>query len=140
MARRRRDDDAAIGMTPLIDVVLNLLIFYVVTTAFLDREIALQLPESQASSIPQEKKKLTIEVGRERGQLALDGKRVSIEALDQAVGAEARANRIRAVEIRADKLAVHGRVVEVMGIVKKHGVDSVGIAVTQPPARTAGAR
>jgi biopolymer transport protein ExbD len=131
MARRRgSDDEAAIGMTPLIDVVLNLLIFYVVTTAFVDREILLQLPESQASSVPQEQKKLTIELGREPGQLALDGKRLTVQALDQTIAAEARAGRVRAVEIRADKAAVHGRVVEVMGIVKKHGIDAVGIAVS----------
>ena len=40
MARRQRDDEeATLGLTPLIDVVLLLLIFYIVTTAFVDREI-----------------------------------------------------------------------------------------------------
>ena len=33
------------------------------------------------------------------------------------------------VEIRADKNVIHGRVVEVLGIVKKHGIENVGIAV-----------
>ena len=47
------------------------------------------------------------------------------------IGQEAQADNISAVEIRADTQVVHGRVVEVLGIVKKHGVDNVGIAVKQ---------
>ena len=129
MAKRRpQDEDAALGLTPLIDVVLLLLIFYMVTTAFVDREIELQLPESQSSAVPDERKKLRIELGR-RGEVALNGQLMTVERLDRTIGAEARADQIRSVEIRADKLVVHGRVVEVLGIVKKHGVENVGIAV-----------
>ncbi len=113
---------------PLIDVVLLLLIFYMVTTAFVEREIKLELPESQSSALPDEKKKFTIEIGRD-GAIALNGKRTSIDSLDRRIGREAQAGNIRAVEIRADKLVIHGRVIEVLGIVKKHGVDNVGIAV-----------
>jgi biopolymer transport protein ExbD len=112
----------------LIDVVLLLLIFYMVTTAFVDREIELQLPDSQSSAVPDERKKFRIELGR-RGEVALNGQLMTVERLDRTIAAEARADQIRAVEIRADKLVVHGRVVEVLGIVKKHGVENVGIAV-----------
>lgn len=129
-ARVRDDEEAGLSLTPLIDVVLLLLIFYVVTTAFIDREIELKLPESQSSAIPEERKKLTIELGI-GGALALNGEPITIERLDRTIGREARAETIRAVEIRADKRVVHGRVIEVLGIVKKHGVDNVGIAVKQ---------
>ena len=56
---------------------------------------------------------------------------MSVARLDAVIEAEAAQDNIRSVEIRADKLVIHGRVVEVLGIVKKHGVDSVGIAVKQ---------
>jgi biopolymer transport protein ExbD len=129
LARRPTDEEiAVIGMTPLVDVVLLLLIFYIVTTAFVDREIQLQLPESDASSVPQEKMKFTVEIGV-NGALALNGKRVTIDVLDRTMEAEAAANNIQSVEIRADTNVVHGRVVQVMGIIKKHGVDAIGIAV-----------
>ena len=50
MAKRRAsDEEAALTMTPLVDVVLLLLIFYIVTTSFVDREIDLQLPDSGIS-------------------------------------------------------------------------------------------
>ena len=130
MAKRRTEEEASLSMTPLIDVVLLLLIFYIVTTSFVDREIDLQLPESDASAIPEEKKKFMIELGRE-GELALNGERISLVQLDATIGREAEADNIQSVEIRADRLVVHGRVVEVLGIVKRHGVDAVGIAVKQ---------
>ncbi len=117
-------------MTPLIDMVLLLLIFYIVTTSFVDREIVLQLPESQASQVPEEKKKFTVELGA-GGKMALNGERITIEGFDRVIGAEALADNVRAVEIRADRLVIHGRVVEVLGIVKKHGIENVGIAVEQ---------
>ncbi len=129
MARRRaEDEEAVLGLTPLIDVVLLLLIFYIVTTAFVDREIELQLPDSQSSQVIEEKKKYTIELGI-GGAIALNGEVVTISVLDERIGQQARADAIRAVEIRADRRVVHGRVIEVLGIVKKHGIDAVGIAV-----------
>jgi biopolymer transport protein ExbD len=128
--RAREEEEATLSLTPLIDVVLLLLIFYVVTTAFIDRAIDLQLPESQSSAIPDEKKKLTIELGV-GGALALNGEPITIERLDRGIEREAKADMIKAVEIRADRRVIHGRVVEVLGIVKKHGIDNVGIAVKQ---------
>jgi biopolymer transport protein ExbD len=128
--RTRDSDDTGLSMTPLIDVVLLLLIFYVVTTAFADREIELQLPDSQSSQVPKEKKKYVVELGI-GGAVALNGNPITVEAFDIVIGEAAAADDIRAVEIRADRRVVHGRVVEVLGIVKKHGVDNVGIAVKQ---------
>jgi biopolymer transport protein ExbD len=130
MARPSRDEEANLSMTPLIDVVLLLLIFYVVTTAFVDREITLELPESDASAIPEEKKKFTVEIGQS-GALALNGRAMTIELLDRTIEVAAAADDIQSVEIRADRNVIHGRVVQVLGIVKKHGVDSIGIAVKQ---------
>ncbi len=131
MARSRsEDEEATLSLTPLIDVVLLLLIFFVVTTVFDDREIELQLPESQSSQVIEEKKKFVVELGV-GGALALNGEPTTIERLDRIIAAEAAVDAIRAVEIRADKRVIHGRVVEVLGIVKKNGVDNVGIAVKQ---------
>ncbi len=132
MARRRGEfDESGLTMTPLIDVVLLLLIFFVVTTSFQDREIELQLPESDSSAIPDEKKKFVIEIGRESGELALNGERITIKGLDRAISVEASADNIQSVEIKADEYVYHRRVIEVLGIVKKHGVEAVGIAVRE---------
>ena len=128
--RTRESEESVLSLTPLIDVVLLLLIFFVVTTVFSEREIELQLPESQSSQVPPEKRKYVVELGT-GGGLALNGNLITIENFDSAIGEAAAAGEIRAVEIRADRMVVHGRVVEVLGIVKKHGVDNVGIAVKQ---------
>ena len=134
MARTRVEEEVSLSMTPLIDVVLLLLIFYVVTTSFVDRAVDLQLPESDASAIPEEKKKFTIELGP-AGELAINGERTTVEAIDIVIGREAANDNVQSVEIRADRNVIHGRVVEVLGIVKKHGVEAVGIAVKQKRAR-----
>ncbi len=132
MARRRREfDESGLSMTPLIDVVLLLLIFFVVTSSFQDREIELQLPESDSSAIPEEKKKFVIEIGRGPDELAINGERITIEGIDRLIEAEAAADNIQSVEIKADEYVYHRRVIEVLGIVKKHGVEAVGIAVRQ---------
>lgn len=132
MARRGQEiEEATLSMTPLIDVVLLLLIFYIVTTSFQDREIELQLPESESSAIPEEKKKFVIEIGRTAGELALNGELTTIEAIDRTIEREAAIDNIRSVEIKADEFVYHGRVIQVLGIVKKHGVEAVGIAVKQ---------
>ena len=91
--------------------------FYVVTTAFVDREIQLELPESDASAIPEEKKKFTVEIGQS-GALALNGKAMTIELLDRTIEVAAAADDIQSVEIRADRNVIHGRVVQVLGVVK----------------------
>ena len=132
MARRRREfEESGLSMTPLIDVVLLLLIFYVVTTAFQDREIELMLPESDSSAIPEEKKKFVIEIGRAEGELAMNGERISIDGIDRVIQVEAANDNIQSVEIKADEYVYHRRVIQVLGIVKKHGVDAVGIAVRE---------
>ena len=133
MAASNNDEEAGLSMTPLVDIVLLLLIFYIVTTAFVDREVELQLPESDASAVPDEKKQFTIEVGL-NGELALNGKTTSLVDLDSTIGAEAAADNIRSVEIRCDERNPFKRFVEVLGIVKKHGVEKVGIAVKQRQA------
>lgn len=130
MARVRVEEEVSLSMTPLIDVVLLLLIFYVVTTSFVDRAVDLQLPESDASAIPEEKKKFTIELGA-NGELAINGERTTIEIIDTTIRRETANDNVQSVEIRADQNVIHGRVVEVLGIVKQHGVEAVGIAVKQ---------
>ncbi len=132
MARRRREfEESGLSMTPLIDVVLLLLIFYIVTSSFQDREIELILPESDSSAIPEEKKKFVIEIGRGEDELAMNGERITIEGIDRVIEVEAANDNIQSVEIKAHEYVYHRRVVQVLGIVKKHGVEAVGIAVRE---------
>ena len=53
--RHTEEEEASLSLTPLIDVALLLLVFYIVTTAFVDREIELHLPDSQSSQVIDEK-------------------------------------------------------------------------------------
>ena len=128
MARRARpEEEATLSMTPLLDVVLLLLIFYMVTTAFIDREIELQLPESDASAIPEEKKKFTIEIGREEHEVALNGELVTIGELEQRIALEAAADNIQCLSRLSSKPAPpHAQFRDVVScLLEIHGRSSV---------------
>lgn len=114
-------------LTPLIDVVLLLLIFFMVSTVFIDfqRQLTIELPESEASSIPEEKEPHIVEMTRE-GMIHLDGVEVSLVRLKTVL--EHRPDIIEIV-IRADRKLPYGDVVRVMGYCKDAGITKVGAAV-----------
>lgn len=114
-------------LTPLIDVVLLLLIFFMVSTVFIDfqRQLTIELPESEASIIPEEKEPHILEMTRE-GTLFLDGVEVSLLRLEKVL---ARRTDIEEIVIRADRKLPYGDVVRVMGYCKEAGIVRVGAAV-----------
>ena len=114
-------------LTPLIDVVLLLLIFFMVSTVFIDyqRQLTIELPESEASMIPEEKEPHFLEMSRE-GIVYLDGIEVSLVQLKKVL---ARRSDIEEIVIRADRTLPYGDVVRVMGYCKDVGITKVGAAV-----------
>lgn len=114
-------------LTPLIDVVLLLLIFFMVSTVFIDfqRQLTIELPESEASIIPEEKEPHILEMTRE-GRIHLDGIEVSLARLKTVLE---RRPDIEEIVIRADRKLPYGNVVRVMGYCKDAGISKVGAAV-----------
>jgi len=126
---RPEDDDAGIGLAPLIDVVLLLLIFFLVTTSFREPELPLSLPRATTGEAAGPERVVVSLAAN--GELRVDGRAVDLEALgvylEERVGADA-AERF-ALEIRADQDVRHGRVVEVLDLARRRGVERLGIAV-----------
>ena len=83
MRFRREDEDSfAMEMTPLIDVVFLLIIFFMVSTVFVDfsRHMDINLPTSKSSVIDEEPKTLEIEMFKDK-QIFLAGKKTTILAV-----------------------------------------------------------
>jgi biopolymer transport protein ExbD len=125
---RTRRDVALINLTPLIDVVFLLLIFFMVTTSFsLTRGIKVDLP---TTTIPQEKieQNIVISVTKE-GKIYLDKTQISktelVRTLKRQIG-----KKNSLVVINADKDTRHGMVVEVMDLAKQGGAGKLGILTT----------
>ncbi len=126
--RREEEDSFALELTPLIDVVFLLLIFFMVSTAFVDfpRRMEIALPTSKSSSEDKQPSKMEIEMTVNK-QIFLDGKLVTISELEKRVTGLPRPEKLN-VLIRADKNLDFGNIVEVMGILQNAKVVDIGVA------------
>jgi biopolymer transport protein ExbD len=112
-------------IAPLLDVVLLLLIFFMVTTSFAERQIPLELPSAESGSqLPSEP--LIVNVDAE-GRYSVEEEILTDEAL--AARFQALAREEGQLEIRADTTARHGAVVRLLDLAKQSRLGRVGIAV-----------
>jgi biopolymer transport protein ExbD len=130
--RPRPRDEVDLNMTSLIDVVLLLLIFFMLSTKFVDEgRLQIRLPE--AGIAPDESSVRTsveIEVTAQGGY-RVNGRSLvnnSPETLAAALEEEAGGNRVMPVTIRADARAMHQSVVTAMDVVGRLGYRQINIA------------
>lgn len=133
---RHADEEAGIGLAPLIDVVLLLLIFFLVTTSFREPQLPLSLPRA-ATGEAGGPERVVVSLG-EDGALRVDGRPMDLQGLD-AYLAESLEAGPPALELRADEEVLHGRVVEVLDLARRRGVETLGIAVRAGEVGEAGA-
>jgi len=122
---------AGFNLTPLIDVVFLLLIFFMLTTTFvnLENRIKVNLPTGDfAAAEPSENIIVTI---TENNTIYLNGKLIDPLKLTESVAAEIKDEPEKIVILEADKNVLHGKVIRVMDLLKKGGAERIAIA-TQP--------
>jgi biopolymer transport protein ExbD len=124
---RRKD---LINITPLIDVVFLLLLFYVVTSTFLERSgLDLTLPAASTAEAAR-RDEVTIELDA-RGGTWLDGRIVEPAMLEGAIREALAAGATERVVLEADEQVEHGRVVEAMDAARRAGATGLVVA-TRP--------
>jgi len=128
--RREEEDSFAMDMTPLIDVVFLLIIFFMVSTVFVDfsRKMDINLPTSKSSLVDETPKNLEIQMSKDK-KMTLAGKNINILGLEQALKKLDVESKKQTAIIRADKVLPYGEVIEVMGILQKAGVLDISVAV-----------
>ena len=129
--KRRILDEPSINLTPLIDVVFLLLIFFMVTTTFI-RETRLQvnLPEAEAETQSTQTERLEIVVSRD-GSFTLNGRTLingKLETLLRGLKLESKGNLNLPVIIVADSEATHLSVVTAMDAIGQAGFARLSIA------------
>lgn len=134
--RTRPREEPEINLTSLIDVVLLLLVFFMVSTSFLKAtEVRLQLP--QADAMPREEPTREIEIiVTASGDYFVDGQELvnrRPETLQRALQRVAGDGRELPVTIRADARASHQSVVTAMDIVGRLGFREILIATVSEP-------
>jgi biopolymer transport protein ExbD len=129
--RTKKNNNKGIGstldITPIVDVVFNLLIFFALSLNFAaaSRGIDVKLPSaSSAKTIKSDQ--VTVNLTKE-GSTFLNDKRITLEQLGPKLKEKAHKKSI--IVIRADNDVEHGRVVKVMDIIKSQDLNRIAIAV-----------
>lgn len=119
------------NLTPMIDVVFLLLVFFLVATTFATDEVELDLdlPRSQSGRTGDDSLPLVINV-RDDGSITVDGRPFGAEALRQRLRAAAAANRERTVVIRGDTRVQYGAVVLALDACLAADLHRVSLAAT----------
>ncbi|MCB9674597.1 MAG: biopolymer transporter ExbD [Alphaproteobacteria bacterium] len=123
-----RRADPVIDVTPMIDVVFQLLLFFMVTTTFISSPgIEVDLPRSSSEVVISEKKDINIWMTTE-GAVYADDEPITTAALRQLFQNRARTDPNTIVVIKADQGVSHGRVVAVMDLARNQGLSKLAIA------------
>jgi biopolymer transport protein ExbD len=139
--RPRAPEEPDLNLTSLIDVVLLLLIFFMVSTTFVDESrLKIQLPQAGAERAP-EQQRTPIEIAvTASGEFRVDGKTLlntSPATLSAAVSKVAGSQRDVPITIRADARATHQSVVTAMDVVGRLGFRAINIATVNEPSAPA---
>lgn len=128
----RNSEEPELNLTSLIDVVLLLLVFFMVSTTFVDdSRIQIQLPQAGTEAAPQTRRdpiEITITAS---GEYSVNGRALlnnSAATLSAAVTKLAGKGRDNPVTIRADARATHQSVVTAMDVVGRLGFKGINIA------------
>ncbi len=131
--RKQKNEKTGVGstldLTPIVDVVFNLLIFFALSLNFAATSggINVKLP-SASSAEPVKSEQLTINL-TQAGQVYYNDKEINIDDLPSKL--KDIEDKDSLIIIRADNSVPHGQVVEIMDIVKTEGFSKLAIAVDQ---------
>ena len=129
--KSKRRDPVRVDVTPLIDIVFQLVLFFMVSTTFVTSPgIKVNLPRSSAETLLQEQEDLHIWM-TDAGAVFVDKKSVDFEALETILSSRAVQDPSTLVIIEADTEVEHGRVVGVMDLARSVGLERLAIA-TEP--------
>jgi biopolymer transport protein TolR len=135
--RARRSPMAEINVTPMVDVMLVLLIIFMVTAPLLVAGVPVDLPDSKAGALDQERKPVQVSLEAD-GALYVDEQPVAPADLGSRLAAIAASSREPGgprIFLRADRALDYGRVMAVMGEINAAGLRKVALVSTQSGER-----
>lgn len=128
MGRKVRvEEDAAIDMTPMLDIVFIMLIFFIVTTVFV-KEAGINVNKPNGSLAVMPKNANIFIAVTEDGKVWIDKREVDVDLVRSNLERLMAEQPSDVIIIQADKEAEHGLVVEVMDQIKAAGIDRISIA------------
>jgi biopolymer transport protein ExbD len=125
----KRREPITPDLTPLIDVVFLILIFFLVSSTFKKDELALALNLPTTESLTQEIDKQDIAIELDKKSIALHGKQISFKELDQAL--EKFKEHTKPVNVRIDKEVTYDRIMRLFDLLKKHNLTNLALESKQ---------
>lgn len=125
MARKAKREALTFELTPLIDVVFLLLIFFLVSSVFKKEELALLLNLPKAAKGKKESSKvqnITIEMSKD--EIAYNGKKVELAELEVGLQSE---DKKKIVNLRVDGTVIYKRLVKVLDLLQKYKLENVSL-------------
>lgn len=119
-----------INVTPLVDVMLVLLIIFMVTAPLMQSGIVVNLPQAETVSAPAEEG-LTLTITKDR-YIHIENSAINQFLLEQKLKEYFFGKEKKIVFLRADESINYGFVIHIMDIIKKAGVEVLGL-VSEPP-------
>ena len=119
---------AEINVTPMVDVMLVLLIIFMVSAPLLTVGVPIDLPQTKAKSLDQDKEPLTVSVNT-KGEIYLQNSEIKIEELVAKLQAvtQARGGSDERIYVRGDRKVDYGTVMRVMGRLSAAGYRRVAL-------------
>jgi biopolymer transport protein TolR len=115
-----------INVTPMVDVMLVLLIIFMVAAPLLTVGVPIDLPQTQAKSMDQDREPLTISVN-DKGQVFLQNSEIKLDELVAKLKAIAKNGFEERVYVRGDRKVDYGTVMKVMGRLSAAGYRRVAL-------------
>ena len=125
---RRQPVMAEINVTPMVDVMLVLLIIFMVSAPLLTVGVPIDLPQTQAKSLDQDKEPLTVSVNT-KGEVYLQNSEIKMDELVPKLQAitQARGGNDERIYVRGDRKVDYGTVMRVMGRLSAAGFRRVAL-------------
>jgi biopolymer transport protein ExbD/biopolymer transport protein TolR len=128
---RKPDEEPRIDLTPMVDVVFLLLIFFMISTTFVESPgISIKLPESSAETIEREPKEVKVYLSRE-GDIYHRDRKITLDDFKALLAEHQSDAEETTVLLLADQESRHGKVVTLMDLARDAGFVKLAIATEQ---------
>ncbi len=130
--KRRFRTSLGLNLTPLIDIIFLLLVFFMLTAHFVEEQVMdIQLPKAEQTRTPDELDMVEIVLNSD-GTIAINDHTAELEQLEQMIRVALIAPESKTVRIRGDKEVNLGLTVSVMDAARKAGAESLNIVTEKP--------
>ena len=131
---RSRRGEVGVDVTPLIDIIFQLVLFFMVSTTFVTAPgLEVDLPRSSSDTVLRDTEDVSVLVG-EDGSVFVDDVAVDLKGLNAALERVAATDVNTLVLLKADRSVSHGRVVAIMDAARSKGLTRLAIATESEAA------